>query len=129
MDRNIPPLSIVLFLSAFRVAASQDLADTALGPGDSTLHGRTVAPVQAAPIRDEPPHGYLMFPGRKRADTAQQACYVIEDSMKLQFLFSDQVWVLIRKCDGEEPLGWVYWGDTVELENSVNFELSAHPTD
>ena len=88
-----------------------------------SLVGTTVSPSQAAPIRQEPPQGYLKLPGREVATTEVGVPYVIRRETTLPYLFSDQIWVLVGRNDDAAPLGWVYWGATTDLQSSENFEV------
>ena len=106
-------------------ALAQNSAPTQFGGrGDiDALVGNTVTAKAPVPVRESPPHGLLVLPGKKIAElTLEEDAYQITRAMVLPYIFSNQTWVLISRRDSNDVLGWSYFGK--DASESTNFALA-----
>ena len=93
------------------------------GRGDiDALVGSTVTAKAAVPVRESPPRGLLVLPGKKIAQLTLEDAYEITGAMVFPYVFSNQTWVLLSRHDSNDVLGWSYFGK--DASESMNFALA-----
>ena len=104
-------------------ALAQSLGPTRFGSGGDidALVGSTVTAKAPVPVRESPPHGLLVLPGKKIAELTEEDAYQIVDAMVLPYVFSYQTWVQLSRGNSNDVLGWSYFGE--DASESTNFAL------
>jgi len=87
------------------------------------LVGTWVKAVTAVPVREDPPNGFLLLPGKKLQLLKPGTKYQIAEVAVRPYVFSTQTWVRVSSPDSEKDLGWSYFGENPVWLDSKNFAL------